>query len=32
MTLEDIVTGLRVAVEVALSTDADMVVPGGATH
>jgi pyroglutamyl-peptidase len=32
MTLEDIVTALRVAVEVALSTDADMVVPGGATH
>lgn len=32
MTLEEIVTALRVAVKVALSTDADMVVPGGATH
>jgi pyroglutamyl-peptidase len=32
MTLEDIVTALRVAVEVALSTDADVVEAGGATH
>jgi pyroglutamyl-peptidase len=32
MTLEDIVTALRVAVEVALSTDVDMVEAGGATH
>ena len=32
MTLEDIVTALRVAVEVALSTDADVLEAGGATH
>jgi pyroglutamyl-peptidase len=32
MTLEEIVTALRVAVEVALSTDADVVEAGGATH
>jgi pyroglutamyl-peptidase len=32
MTLEDIVTALRVAVEVALRTDADLVEAGGATH
>jgi pyroglutamyl-peptidase len=32
MTLEDIVTALRVAVETALSTDVDMVEAGGATH
>jgi pyroglutamyl-peptidase len=32
MTLDEIVTALRVAVEVALRTDADLVEAGGATH
>jgi pyroglutamyl-peptidase len=32
MALEDIVTALRVAVEVALATDADVAEAGGATH
>jgi pyroglutamyl-peptidase len=32
MRLDEIVTGLRVAVEVALRTDADVVEAGGATH
>jgi pyroglutamyl-peptidase len=32
MTLDDIVAGLRVAVEVALAVDADLVAAGGATH
>jgi pyroglutamyl-peptidase len=32
MALEDIVAGLRIAVEVALVVDADVVEAGGATH
>jgi pyroglutamyl-peptidase len=32
MTLEEIVAGLRVAVEVALAVERDAVLAGGATH
>jgi hypothetical protein len=32
MTLDEIVAGLRVAVEVALAVETDVVLAGGATH
>jgi hypothetical protein len=32
MTLEEIVAGLRVAVEVAVGVETDVVMAGGATH